>query len=39
VFPDAKRGTLVLPVKKDVRRREKLEVGGTGTFEIAVVLD
>jgi hypothetical protein len=39
VFPDAKRGTLVLPVKKDVRRREKLEVGSTGTFEIAVVLD
>ena len=27
VFPDAKRGAYLLPVKKDVRRREGLEVG------------
>ena len=37
VFPDAKRGTLILPVKKDVRRKEGLIVGGTGTFDLCVV--
>ena len=39
VFPDAGRGTLVLPVKKDVRKREGLEVGATGQFEVRVVTD
>ena len=29
VFPDSKRGAYLLPVKKDVRRREGLEVGDT----------
>ncbi|MCY7364762.1 MAG: DUF1905 domain-containing protein [Frankiaceae bacterium] len=27
IFPDTKRGAYLLPVKKDVRRREGLEVG------------
>lgn len=27
LFPDTERGAYVLPVKKDVRRREALEVG------------
>ena len=27
VFPDSKRGRYLLPVKKEVRRREGLEVG------------
>lgn len=39
VFPDAKRGTLILPVKKDVRRREGLAVGAVGAFELRVVTD
>ena len=39
VFPDAKRGTLILPVKKDVRKREGISFGDVARFEIAVVLD
>lgn len=39
VFPDGKRATLILPVKKDVRRREGLTVGASGHFELCVVLD
>ena len=39
VFPDTKRGTLILPVKKDVRKKESLEIGKPGTFGIAVVLE
>lgn len=34
VFPDAKRGAYVLPVKKDVRARERLEVGDRVTVEL-----
>ena len=29
LFPDSKRGAYVLPVKKEVRRREGLEAGDT----------
>lgn len=39
VFPDVKRGTLILPVKKDVRRRESLSVGQTARFSLCVVTD
>ena len=37
VFPDAKRGAYLLPVKKDVRRREQLEVGDRLTVTLEVV--
>lgn len=39
VFPDVKRGTLILPVKKDVRRREGIDVGSVASFSLCVVLD
>ena len=39
VFPDAKRGTLILPVKKDVRRREGVDYGDTVTVALRVVVD
>jgi len=39
VFPDSKRGTLILPVKKDVRKREGLALGESARYELAVVLD
>ena len=35
IFPDTKRGAYLLPVKKDVRRREGLEVGD----RLSVALD
>ena len=37
VFPDAKRGTLILPVKKPVRRKEGLEIGDSAEFSLSVV--
>lgn len=37
VFPDSKRGAYVLPVKKDVRRREQLEVGDVVPVEIELL--
>ena len=36
VFPDSKRGGYLLPVKKDVRSREGLEVGDVVTVELVV---
>lgn len=37
VFPDAKRGCFVLPVKKSVRRAEDLEVGDTARVVLQVL--
>ncbi len=37
VFPDAKRGCFVLPVKKSVRRAEDLEVGDTARVGLRVL--
>lgn len=37
VFPDAKRGCFVLPVKKAVRRAEDLEVGDTARVGLRVL--
>jgi hypothetical protein len=34
IFPDASRGSFVLPVKKAVRRAEKLDVGDLTTVTI-----
>ena len=35
LFPDSKRGAFLLPVKKDVRRREEIEAGA----RVAVCLE
>ncbi len=37
IFPDSKRGAYLLPVKKDVRRQEGLEVGDRLRIELEVV--
>ena len=34
VFPDTRRGAYLLPVKKDVRRREGLELGDTVAVQL-----
>lgn len=36
IFPDSKSGCYVLPVKKAVRKREKLGIGDTVEFEIDI---
>lgn len=36
VFPDTKRQAYLLPVKKDVRRREKLAAGSTVSVVLAL---
>jgi hypothetical protein len=36
VFPDSKRGAFLLPVKKQVRTREELEVGDVVVVELVV---
>jgi hypothetical protein len=37
IFPDSKRRTYVLPIKKAVRRAEKLEVGDTARVRLTLV--
>ena len=37
VFPDSRRGTYLLPVKKDVRTREHLDDGAPVTVSLEVV--
>ena len=37
VFPDSTRGAYVLPVKKDVRKREQLELGEPVPVQLALV--
>lgn len=39
VFPDTKRGTLILPVKKEVRRKQQLAAGTVAEVELRVVTD
>jgi hypothetical protein len=39
VFPDTKRGTFVLPVKKPVRVAEGIDVGDTVTVQLEVLVD
>ncbi|MEM8704991.1 MAG: DUF1905 domain-containing protein [Actinomycetota bacterium] len=39
VFPDAKSGCFVLPVKKDVRRAERIDVGDTVEIDLTVRID
>ncbi len=36
IFPDSKSGCYVLPVKKAVRTKEKVEIGDVAGFEIDV---
>ncbi len=38
IFPDTKRGTFLLPVKKAVRTREKLEDGSSADVRLRVRL-
>lgn len=37
IFPDAQRGTYVLPIKKAVRRTEALDPGDVATVTVALV--
>ncbi|GGL04853.1 DUF1905 domain-containing protein [Mangrovihabitans endophyticus] len=37
IFPDSGRGGFVLPVKRAVRKAEKLEAGDTATVTVEVV--
>jgi hypothetical protein len=37
IFPDKKRGTYVLPVKKPVRVAERLRDGSTAQVELTVM--
>ena len=39
VFPDTKRGALILPVKQEIRRKQHLAVGGVAEVELRVVVD
>ncbi len=38
VFPSSESGSFVLPVKKPVRLKEKIDVGDTVQFEIDITL-
>ncbi|MEV6344251.1 DUF1905 domain-containing protein [Actinoplanes sp. NPDC051851] len=37
IFPDSGRGAFVLPIKKSVRRAERLDAGDTATVELEVL--
>jgi hypothetical protein len=37
IFPDSKAGTFVLPVKKDVRKAEGLDVGDEAEFDLEIL--
>jgi hypothetical protein len=37
IFPDSSHGVYVLPVKRDIRRAEDLEVGDTATVTVELV--
>jgi hypothetical protein len=39
VFPDTKRGTLILPMKQEIRRKQHLAVGSVAEVELRVVVD
>lgn len=38
IFPDAKAGVYVLPLKKAVRKAEKIEAGDTATLKVELDL-
>ena len=38
VFPDSRSGSYVLPVKKAVRTKEKLEIGEPVDFEVSITV-
>lgn len=37
IFPDSKRGTYLLPIKKDMRKRLGVEVGSRVKIEITIL--
>ena len=38
IFPDSKKGTYILPIKKDVRKKENVSAGDTLTFQLDISL-
>jgi len=39
VFPQSNKGCFVLPVKKPIRAKEKIDVGDTVEVELALIID
>lgn len=39
IFPDSKAGTYLLPIKKEIRKRNNLSPGDTATISLSVVLE
>lgn len=39
VFPDSKSGCFLLPIKKDVRKAEKVDIGDDVTIELTILMD
>ena len=39
VFPNAKSGCFVLPIKKAVRTAERVDIGDTATIDLTVLMD
>ena len=39
VFPDTKSGCFVLPIKKAVRKKAKVDLGDTVTLELDILID
>jgi hypothetical protein len=39
IFPDNKSDTYLLPLKKDVREKEKISVGQTKQVKISIIID
>jgi hypothetical protein len=37
IFPDGKRGSFLLPMKKEIRRREAIDDGDTVTVELELL--
>ena len=37
IFPDSKTGTFVLPVKKDVRKAESIDIGDEAEFDLEIL--
>ena len=38
IFPDSKTGTYLLPLKSEVRKKEKIKQGDTVSFQIEILL-
>ncbi len=38
IFPDSKSGSYVLPIKADVRKKEKIETGDSVTVQLTIAI-